>query len=209
MVRRLRHRLVRLARDDPARHVGGRRCLYGSGRRVVADPRPCAGALVVGDALRLWPWHAVDRLAARARARRGARAVSRPERNALERGGEGRFAYSGLERIFHERGRLAVCTCLIAHPEGMSFSDLQRACGLTDGNLSRHLQALSEMKIVSLERRVNNGRPTTTCTVTRTGRARFLAYVDVLEAVVRDVQRGAAKESGARTRSTVPGLATT
>lgn len=121
---------------------------------------------------------------------------------------EGRFAYSGLERIFHERGRLAVCTCLIANPEGMSFSDLQRACDLTDGNLSRHLQALSEMKIVSLERQTNNGRPTTICKITRTGRARFLAYVDVLETVVRDVQRGAAESNG-RARSTVPGLATT
>jgi hypothetical protein len=26
------------------------------------------------------------------------------------------FAYEGLERIFHERGRLAVCTCLVANP---------------------------------------------------------------------------------------------
>ncbi len=135
--------------------------------------------------------------------------MSRMERNAPEHSGEGRFAYSGLERIFHERGRLAVCTCLIAHPEGMSFSDLQRACNLTDGNLSRHLQALSEMKIVSLERHADNGRPTTTCTITRAGRARFLAYVDVLEAVVRDVQRGAASQSDVRARSTIPGLATT
>ncbi|HVA36319.1 MAG TPA: transcriptional regulator [Candidatus Dormibacteraeota bacterium] len=121
--------------------------------------------------------------------------------------GEGRFAYSGLERIFHERGRLAVCTCLIAHPDGMSFSELQRACDLTDGNLSRHLQALSEMKIVSLERHAANGRPTTICKITRTGRQRFLAYVDVLEAVVRDVQRGAAKSR--RAPSGLPGLATT
>ncbi|TAM59148.1 transcriptional regulator [bacterium] len=127
----------------------------------------------------------------------------------MTRADEGRFAYSGLARIFHERGRLAVCTCLIANPEGLSFSDLQRACGLTDGNLSRHLQALSEMKIVSLERHAEGGRPTTTCTITRSGRARFLAYVDVLEAVVRDVQRGAARKRGARARSTVPGLATT
>lgn len=123
--------------------------------------------------------------------------------------GEGRFAYSGLERIFHERGRLAVCTCLVAHPEGMSFSALQRACDLTDGNLSRHLQALSEMKIITLERRAANGRPTTICKITRTGRARFLAYVDVLEAVVRDVQRGVSKRRGAPARSAVAELATT
>ncbi|MDE2571220.1 MAG: transcriptional regulator [bacterium] len=121
---------------------------------------------------------------------------------------EGRFAYNGLERIFHERGRLAVCTCLTAHPEGMSFSELQRACDLTDGNLSRHLQALSDMRIISLERVTKGGRPTTICRITRTGRSRFLAYVDVLEAVVRDVQHGAAK--GRNTAANpIPGLATT
>ena len=42
------------------------------------------------------------------------------------------FAYPGLERIFHERGRLAICTCLIAHSAGLSFTELQAACDLTD-----------------------------------------------------------------------------
>jgi DNA-binding MarR family transcriptional regulator len=105
------------------------------------------------------------------------------------------FAYHGLERIFHERGRLAVCTCLIAHPEGMRFSDLQGACGLTDGNLNRHLHALLEMGIVSLTRRRSAGRSLTTARITKSGRERFLAYIDELEAVVREVharaQRGA------------------
>ena len=62
------------------------------------------------------------------------------------------FAYEGLERIFHERGRLAVCTCLIANPGGMSFKALQDACALTDGNLTRHLHALAETGIVTLAR---------------------------------------------------------
>ena len=62
------------------------------------------------------------------------------------------FAYAGLERIFHERGRLAVCTCLIANADGMRFTDLQDACALTDGNLNRHLHALAEVGIVTLER---------------------------------------------------------
>ena len=69
------------------------------------------------------------------------------------------FAYAGLERIFHERGRLAVCTCLIAHPDGLSFTELQESCGLTDGNLSRHLHALSEVDIVTIARHTGSGRP--------------------------------------------------
>jgi predicted ArsR family transcriptional regulator len=98
------------------------------------------------------------------------------------------FAYSGLERLFHERGRLAVCSCLIANAGGMRFTDLQDACGLTDGNLNRHLHALAEVGVVTLERLRGNGRPQTIVRITAEGRRRFLAYVDELESVVRAVQ---------------------
>jgi predicted ArsR family transcriptional regulator len=97
------------------------------------------------------------------------------------------FAYEGLERIFHERGRLAVCTCLIANPDGLSFTALQDACALTDGNLNRHLHALAETGVVLLERVRGSGRPTTLVRITEPGKARFLAYIDELEAVVRAV----------------------
>lgn len=105
---------------------------------------------------------------------------------------EAPFAFSGLERIFHERGRLAICTCLVANPGGLSFTDLQRACGLTDGNLNRHLHALAELDIVTILKKTGNGRPLTLCKITKSGRARFLAYIDELESVVRDVQSTAA-----------------
>jgi predicted ArsR family transcriptional regulator len=98
------------------------------------------------------------------------------------------FAYEGLERIFHERGRLAVCTCLVANPDGMSFKALQDACALTDGNLNRHLHALAETGIVVLARVRGSGRPTTIVRITDSGRERFLAYIDELESVVRAVQ---------------------
>jgi predicted ArsR family transcriptional regulator len=99
------------------------------------------------------------------------------------------FAYEGLERLFHERGRLAVCTCLIANPDGLSFKALQDACALTDGNLNRHLHALSETGIVTLERLRGSGRPTTIVRITESGKARFLDYIDELEAVVRTVNQ--------------------
>jgi predicted ArsR family transcriptional regulator len=100
---------------------------------------------------------------------------------------DARFSYPGLERLFHERGRLAICTCLIAHAGGLSFTELQAACDLTDGNLSRHVAALAEVGIVATERRRGPGRSSTIYRITKRGRQRFLAYVDELEAVVRDV----------------------
>ena len=105
--------------------------------------------------------------------------------------GDAPFAFTGLERIFHDRGRLAVCACLIAHPDGMRFTDLQDACALTDGNLNRHLHALAEVGIIASQRVRGHGRPTTIVRITDDGRSRFLAYVDELEAVVRGVQQRA------------------
>jgi len=122
---------------------------------------------------------------------------------------EAPFAYAGLERIFHERGRLAVCTCLVAHPDGLSFTELQDACGLTDGNLSRHLAALAEMGVVAISKESGAGRPTTTCRITRAGRTRFLSYIDQLEAVVRDVHAGAEGSTDAGRQRRQPRLATT
>ena len=110
------------------------------------------------------------------------------------------FAYSGLERIFHERGRLALCTCLIAADDGMRFTDLQEACGLTDGNLNRHLHALSDVGIISLERVRGTGRPTTIVRITSAGRTRFLAYIDELESVVRAVQDRASDDRSSASR---------
>ena len=108
------------------------------------------------------------------------------------------YAFTGLDRLFHERGRLAVCACLIANPDGMRFTELQDACSLTDGNLNRHLHALAEVDVIASRRVRGAGRPTTIVRITPSGRARFLAYVDALEAIVRGVQREADARSASR-----------
>jgi DNA-binding MarR family transcriptional regulator len=98
----------------------------------------------------------------------------------------GQFAYEGLDRVIHERARLSVLTSLIAHPRGLVFGDLRRLCQLTDGNLSRHLQVLQEAGFVEVSKSFENNRPQTICRITTEGRARYLAYLSVLEQVVRD-----------------------
>ena len=52
----------------------------------------------------------------------------------------GQFAYEGLDRVIHERARLAILSSLASHDAGLSFNDLKDLCALTDGNLSRQLQ---------------------------------------------------------------------
>jgi DNA-binding HxlR family transcriptional regulator len=106
--------------------------------------------------------------------------------------GTGRFAYEGLDRVIHEKARLGVLTSLIAHPKGLVFADLKRLCGLTDGNLSRHLQVLQEAGLVDINKGYEQNRPQTICRITPSGRRRFLNYLSVLEQVVRDAADAAA-----------------
>src|SRR6516164_985636 len=103
----------------------------------------------------------------------------------------GRFAYDGLDRVIHERARLSVLTSLIAHPRGLVFGNLKAMCGLTDGNLSRHLQVLEEAKVIEINKGYDRNRPQTICRITARGRQRYLDYLKVLEQVVRDAAQAA------------------
>ncbi len=105
------------------------------------------------------------------------------------------FAYEGLDRVIHERARLGVLTSLAAHPKGLAFADLRRLCGLTDGNLSRHLAVLQEAGLVQVTKGFEKNRPQTLCQITPEGRTRFLDYLAVLDQVVRDAA-AAARTSG-------------
>ena len=103
----------------------------------------------------------------------------------------GRYAYEGLDRVIHERARLGILTCLVAHPKGLAFADLKRLCALTDGNLSRHLAALQEAGLVEVAKRFASNRPQTTCRITEAGQARYVDYLAVLEQLVRDAAEAA------------------
>lgn len=112
------------------------------------------------------------------------------------------FAYEGLDRVIHERARLGVLTSLAAHPKGVVFSDLRRLCGLTDGNLSRHLAVLQEAGLVQVTKGFERNRPKTVCRLTPEGRRRFLQYLEVLGQVVRDAAAAARTNDG---ESPLPG----
>jgi DNA-binding transcriptional ArsR family regulator len=105
------------------------------------------------------------------------------------------YSYEGLDRIIHEKARLGLLTSLMAHPKGLAFADLKQLCGLTDGNLSRHLQVLQEAGLVDITKGYEGNRPHTTCRLTKNGRRRFLDYLTVLERLVRDAAKAADQNS--------------
>ena len=98
----------------------------------------------------------------------------------------GRFAYDGLDRVIHEKARLSVLTSLVTHAKGLVFGDLKQLCGLTDGNLSRHLQVLEDAGLIEIQKGYDRNRPQTLCRITTHGRRRYVEYLEVLEQVVSD-----------------------
>jgi DNA-binding MarR family transcriptional regulator len=106
---------------------------------------------------------------------------------------EAPFAYEGLDRIFHEKARLGIVSSLAGHGDGLTFTELKSLCGLTDGNLSRHLAVLEEAGCVGIEKGFEGKRPQTRCRLTEEGRARFAEYLAVLQQVLRRATQAAAK----------------
>jgi DNA-binding transcriptional ArsR family regulator len=102
------------------------------------------------------------------------------------------FAFDGLDRVFHEKARLGILTSLAGHPDGLGFTEVRQLTGLTDGNLSRHIQVLEEAGLVALIKGYEGKRPHTRCRLTDDGRARFSEYLDTLERVLRDAARATA-----------------
>ena len=109
-----------------------------------------------------------------------------------------RFAYEGLDRIIHERARLSVLTSLVSNHGGVTFVDLKQLCGLTDGNLNRHLQVLEREGLVEVTKGHDRNRPQTLCRITASGRRRFIEYLSTLEQVVQDAAKAAKQESSPR-----------
>ena len=112
---------------------------------------------------------------------------------------EGRFAYEGLDRVFHEKARLGIMTSLASQPDGLSFSDLRLLCSLSDGNLNRHLSVLQEAGFVRVEKEGRGRGSHTRCFVTSHGRAAFLEYLRELEQVLADAADGCRRHSASRT----------
>lgn len=92
-----------------------------------------------------------------------------------------------LDRVIHEKGRLAIMSMLAASPE-LSFTELRDALAMTDGNLTTHLRTLQEAGYVSVAKSYRNHRRLTTLSLTAAGRTAFAGYVSLLERIVRQTK---------------------
>jgi len=85
-----------------------------------------------------------------------------------------------LDRLIHEPGRLAILTVLSSVTDA-DFVFLQRATGLTKGNLSSHLSKLEEAGLVAIDKRFVRKKPNTNVALTAEGRQRIAHHWDQLE----------------------------
>ena len=92
-----------------------------------------------------------------------------------------------IDRVIHEKGRLAIMSMLAASPE-LSFTELRDVLEMTDGNLTTHVRTLQEAGYVSIAKSYRNNRRLTTLSLTAAGRRAFAEYVSLLERIIRQAK---------------------
>jgi DNA-binding transcriptional ArsR family regulator len=93
-----------------------------------------------------------------------------------------------LDRVIHEKGRMAIMSLLAASPE-LSFTEMRDTLSMTDGNLSMHLKTLQEAGYIAVTKSYRERKPLTTCAMTSAGRRAFEEYISLLEDIVRQSRR--------------------
>lgn len=93
-----------------------------------------------------------------------------------------------LDRVIHERMRLAIVSALAAN-EVLSFNELKELLQATDGNLSVHARKLEDAGYVACAKSFEKRMPKSVYRLTAEGRRAFERYVGHLEALI-DAARG-------------------
>jgi DNA-binding MarR family transcriptional regulator len=93
-----------------------------------------------------------------------------------------------LDRVIHEKGRLAIMSLLAASPL-LSFTEMRDTLNMTDGNITAHIRTLQEAGYVAVTKAFQDGRQVTTYALTREGRKAFASYIDLLEQIVQQTKQ--------------------
>jgi DNA-binding MarR family transcriptional regulator len=92
-----------------------------------------------------------------------------------------------LDRVIHEKGRMAIMS-LLGASSVLSFTELKQSLNMTDGNLTTHIKTLKQAGYVGVTKSVQNRRPLTTCSLTKSGRTAFTVYISLLEQIVQQTK---------------------
>lgn len=91
-----------------------------------------------------------------------------------------------LDRVIHERIRLAIVSTLAVH-EMLTFTELRSVLETSDGNLSVHARKLEDAGYVSCKKSFDGRIPRTEYRITAAGRRALEQYLSHMEALIRRV----------------------
>ncbi len=92
-----------------------------------------------------------------------------------------------LDRVIHEKGRLAIMSLLAASPQ-LAFTEVRDTLNMTDGNITAHVRTLQEAGYVSVTKAFETGRPITSYSLTASGKKAFAGYINLLEQIVQQTK---------------------
>jgi len=132
-------------------------------------------------------------------AKRAAAPAHRPERGSPSGGrGAGLAAVRGgrvsrssleLDRLIHERVRLAIVSALAVN-EALTFNELKRLLGASDGNLSVHARKLEDAGYLECLKTFAGRVPRTEYRLTEAGRDALEQYLAHMEGLIRATRAG-------------------
>ena len=93
-----------------------------------------------------------------------------------------------LDRLIHERVRLGIVSALAAG-DTLTFLELKRLLGTSDGNLSVHARRLEEAGYVGCTKSFEGRMPRTEYRLTAEGRRALERYLAHLEALIAPARR--------------------
>ena len=102
---------------------------------------------------------------------------------------DGPAAAAELDRLIHERVRLAIVSALAVN-ESLTFNDLKQLLNTTDGNLSVHARKLEEAQYVVCNKYFDGRMPKTEYRLTTAGRRALERYLGHMESVIRAARGG-------------------
>jgi DNA-binding HxlR family transcriptional regulator len=103
--------------------------------------------------------------------------------------GQGPPVPRDLDRLIHERMRLAIVSVLAVH-DALTFNELKDLVDATDGNLSVHARKLEEAGYLSCSKGFAGRVPRTEYRLTAPGRRALERYLDHMESLIQRTREG-------------------
>ena len=91
------------------------------------------------------------------------------------------------EKIFDSSLRIQILTILSLRGS-ITFTELKKLLSVSDGNLSVHLKKLEDANFITVEKKFERRKPKTTYTLAESGRKEFIAYLNKMEEVLKNLK---------------------